>query len=127
MNDGNTARWAPLNEDTSINRTVANIMGQQQELPTAVNGAATVVGRVAVDPGEVEAPMAYLIFNAVGEFVRAEYNLTRAEAVCDDRQGVMMAGPILRDSRTRVLPEAEKARKAALARAALGEPISLVT
>ncbi len=120
MNDGNTARWAPLNEDTSINRTVANIMGQQQELPTTVNGAATVVGTVEA------APTAYLVFTDTGRLARAEYNRTRAEAICDDRQGVMVAAPILRDSRTRELPEAERAEKAMIARAALGEPISVV-
>lgn len=69
---------------------------------------------------------AYLVFNAAGEFQRLEFHPIRAEAICDDRRGVMTAVPILRDSRTRDLPEAEAAAKAAVATAALGEPLRQV-
>lgn len=75
------------------------------------------------EPAPAEPHMAYLVFKADGSLARLEFNRDRAEGICDDRRGVMVVVGIARDSRQLVLPEAEAARKALLATAALGEPL----
>ncbi len=96
MQDGNTRRW-PVNETTSINPTLAGLIGQTvPEPPTTVEGGAAVTGRAAVEPvGHV----VYLVVLPGMGIANATLDREVAKREAKPLNGVTVAVPILDDYR----------------------------